>query len=177
MKGLLRKDIIEFLSAESINEMISLDEWLEILGISNSSKDTEQKIENEDKWNQLFESKLKELSIDELSKKTEILFSRLGYKNLSLTKGNSEGEINIIGTILENNNKIKMVAKCLFSSELDVETITTYIETFKNDKNQGKNFIIHFNGLEEKLPYHLKKEIILINKDLFINYLINFRLI
>lgn len=177
IKGLLRKEIIEFLSVESINEMVSLEEWLGILGISNSSESAAQNRENEVAENNLFESRLNELSIDELGKKTEILFSRLGYKNLFLNKGNYEGEINIIGTILEHNSKIKMVAKCLFSSEVDLDTIKEYIEALQNDKNLGKNFIIHFNGLEEKLPYHLKKKIILINKDLFANYLVNFRLI
>ena len=178
-KGLLRKEIIEFLSVESINEMVSLDEWLGILEISDSpangsSEDPEEKVNKEELQ---LESRLNELSIDELSKKTEILFSRLGYKNLFLNKGNYEGEINIIGTMLENNNKIKMVAKCLFSSNIDLETITEYIEALQNERNLGKNFIIHFNGLEDKLPYRLKKKIILINKDLFTNYLIDFRLI
>ncbi|MEJ2614129.1 MAG: DEAD/DEAH box helicase [Ignavibacteriaceae bacterium] len=178
-KGLLRKEIIEFLSVESINEMVSLDEWLGILGIGNSPENGSPESSDE-KLNMeklQLESKLTELSIDELSKKTEILFSRLGYKNLFLNKGNYEGEVNIIGTMLENNSKIKMVAKCLFSSNIDLETITEYIEALQNDRNLGKNFIIHFNGLEEKLPYRLKKKIILINKDLFTNYLIDFRLI
>ena len=178
-KGLLRKEIIEFLSVESINEMVSLEEWLKILGIGTTPEDETQENQNEklNKEDYLFESRLNELSIDELSKKTEILFSRLGYKNLFLNKGNFEGEINIIGTMLENNSKIKMVAKCLFSSEVDLETVTEYIEALQQDKNLGKNFIIHFNGLEEKLPYRLKKKIILINKNLFTNYLIDFRLI
>ncbi|MGA9291255.1 MAG: DEAD/DEAH box helicase [Ignavibacteriaceae bacterium] len=178
-KGLLRKEIIEFLSVESINEMLSLDEWLRILGIGDSSVNDSSEAPD-DKLNKdelQFENRLNELSIDELSKKTEILFSRLGYKNLFLNKGNYEGEVNIIGTMLENNNKIKMVAKCLFSSNIDLETITEYIEALQNDRNLGKNFIIHFNGLEDKLPYRLKKKIILINKDLFANYLIDFRLI
>ena len=178
-KGLLRKEIIEFLSVESINEMVSLEEWLKVLDIGNTQGNDDQDNSNEKVKKEDFinDNRLNELSIDELGKKTEILFSRLGYKNIFLNKGNFEGEINIIGTMLENNSKIKMVAKCLFSSEIDLETITEYIEALQHDKNLGKNFIIHFNGLEEKLPYHLKKKIILINKDLFTNYLIDFRLI
>ena len=176
-RGLLRKEIIEFLSVESINEMVSLEEWLEILGIGNPLGNVEQNSDTEVTNDHVFENRLNELSLDELSKKTEILFSRLGYKNLFLNKGNYAGEINIIGTILEHNSKMKMVAKCLFSSEVDLDTIKEYLEALQNDKNLGKNFIIHFNGLEEKLPYYLKKKIILINKELFTNYLINFRLI
>ncbi len=177
-KGLLRKEIIEFLSVESINEMISLEEWLEVLGIGTSSENSREIPIEMDKGDDLIENKINELSLDELSKKTEILFSRLGFKNLFLNKGNYEGEINIIGTLFENNSKIKMVAKCLFSSNsVDLENLIEYIEALQNDKNLGKNFIIHFNGLEEKLPYHLRKKIILINKNLFTNYLIDFRLI
>ncbi len=176
-KGLLRKEIIDFLSVESINEMVSLDEWLRILGIGSVNESLETPDEKLNKEEPAFISRLNELSIDELGKKTEILFSRLGYKNLFLNKGNYEGEINIIGTKLENNIKIKMVAKCLFSQNVDLETITEYIEALQNDRNLGKNFVIHFNGLEEKLPYRLKKKIILINKELFANYLIDFRLI
>jgi len=176
-KGLLRKEIVEFLPVETINEMVSLDEWLEILEIGTTSE------KSIPEYHQTIDSKnsvkktLDKLSLDELSKKAEILFSRLGYKNLFLNKGNFEGEINIIGTMMENNSKTKIVAKCLFSDQIDIENIMEYIEALKNDKNLGKNFIVHFNGLEDKLPIQLKKNIILINKELFINYLINFHLI
>ncbi len=173
-KGLLRKEIVEFLSAETINSMISSDEWMEILGIKASNSASNEKKKN---TNFTFEKRIESLSIDELGKKTEMLFSRLGYKNLFLNKGNYEGEINIIGTLLENNNKIKVVAKCLFSDQIDIENILEYIEALQNDRNLGKNFIIHFDGLEEKLPSNVQKKIILINKELFTNYLINFRLI
>ena len=176
-KGLLRKEIVEFLPVETINEMVSLDEWLEILEIGTASE------KNNPEYHKTMDSKnslnkaLDTLSLDELSKKAEILFSRLGYKNLFLNKGNFEGEINIIGTMMENNSKTKIVAKCLFSDQIDIENIMEYIEALKNDKNLGKNFIVHFNGLEDKLPMQLKKDIILINKELFTNYLINFHLI
>jgi hypothetical protein len=70
-----------------------------------------------------------------------------------------------------------MVAKCLFSDQVDLDTISEYIESLQTEKNQGRNFIVHFNGLEDKLPIQLKRKIILINKELFTNYLINFRLI
>ena len=176
-KGLLRKEIIEFLPVETINEMVSLDEWIEILGIGTSSEETIPENNKTLNSTNSITKALDTLSLDELSKKAEILFSRLGYKNLFLNKGNFEGEINIIGTMMENNSKTKIVAKCLFSDQIDIENIMEYIEALKNDKNLGKNFIVHFNGLEDKLPIQLKKDIILINKELFTNYLINFHLI
>ena len=173
-KGLLKREIVEFLSAETINSMISTDEWTQILEIGKNGLTTNE-LKKINKYS--LQKSVENLSIDELGKKTEMLFSRLGFKNLFLNRGNLDGEINIIGTLLENNSKIKVVVKCLFSDQIDIENIMEYIEATQNNKNLGKNFIIHFNGLEDKLPYQLQKKIILINKELFTNYLVNFRLI
>ena len=154
--------------------MISTDEWTQILEIGKNGLTTNE-LKKINKYS--LQKSVENLSIDELGKKTEMLFSRLGFKNLFLNRGNLDGEINIIGTLLENNSKIKVVVKCLFSDQIDIENIMEYIEATQNNKNLGKNFIIHFNGLEDKLPYQLQKKIILINKELFTNYLVNFRLI
>ncbi len=165
-KGLLQKDIIELLNAETINEIVSIDEWMEILGINSNTTEEEP-----------ISDKLKLISQGDLTRKIEIFFSRIGYKNVSLSKGKRAGEFNMVGTLITENKKIKMAAKCLLSEEYSTDDIMEGISTLELDKYSEKKFLIHFNESSENVLSLLKSPVVVINKDLLANYLSDFLLI
>ncbi len=165
-KGLLNREIVELLNAETINEIVSIDEWMEILGIDSNTVEEEP-----------VSDKLKVISKTDLTRKIEIFFSRIGYKNVSLSKGKRNDEFNMVGTLITENRKIKMSAKCLLSEEYSTDDIMEGISTLELDKYSEKKFLIHFNESSENVLSLLKSSVIVINKDLLANYLADFLLI
>jgi hypothetical protein len=166
-KGLINKDIIELISADTINQIVTVDEWLQILGIKN----------NENKNKSFLVDRLKTLSTKDLSHKIEILFNRLGYKNIYLEKGKRENEYDIIGTMVTESKKLKISGKCLLSSDFTTDDIIEEITNLELDKISEKNFLIHLNDSSENILSYLKPSIIVINKNLLANYLADFLLL
>ncbi len=75
-KGLLIKNLIEFLSNETLYSLISNEDWLDILGIEHQKSRKNLKPDIETIMNIISEA-----SIEEIGQKAKTLFTKFGYKN------------------------------------------------------------------------------------------------
>lgn len=166
-KGLLHRNITEMLPAETINEIVTTDEWLEVLGISESDPNA---FEN-------YSNKINDMQPKDLIQKIENIFARLGYRNTAIERSKNEGQYDLVGTKSQNGNKLKISGKCFTTNEYNEEELKAAIQKLASDKSSFKNFIIHFNEIPEEIISSAGNNIFFISKNLLTNYFIDFRLI
>lgn len=130
-KGFLIKNMIEFLSSETIYSLISNDEWLEILGVENSKPRKILKPFSEE-----ILAKLYEMPSDELAQRSKLLFSKLGYKNL-MVNPNPQNEILIIyGVAQKGLHEIKSAFILAPFESADAEQINSSIKEVSKHNNR-----------------------------------------
>jgi SNF2 family DNA or RNA helicase len=164
-KSLLEKNLIESLSAEAVYSLITMDEWLDILGIK---KDT---LFNKDEIYDLAFGKLQQLNYEELGDRVKNLLIRMGYKNLILQKDDLAGEVNIYGTSQKNGNEIKIAAKCLSSGFVTKEKVNEFKDL--SLKNSNKVFIFTRGNFDEDIK--AVEGMTLVNGKTLANYFTTFQ--
>jgi len=165
-KGLLDKNTIETLNPENIYEFFSSEDWLNIFQVpGQSEKEMEEKLAKA-------AGKIEELTIDDYQNKLKMFFTRLGYKNLILKTNKKNDEVGAAGTFTRNGKDTKMRAICLFSNK---EKDVNFDEVFKY--RDEKTFFITLAEQNKKPQIRLPFNASYINRELFINYLVHFKLI
>jgi len=117
-KGMLIEQVIDSLSVNAVEEIISTEEWLDILGIQTSKQ---KNIDN--LGNLSIESvckKLSQLSPKELEEKTKELLIAMGYKNARLTPISHDGGIDVFGSRQNGNKEETIVAQCKHTKSVEV---------------------------------------------------------
>ncbi|HVO76178.1 MAG TPA: SNF2-related protein [Ignavibacteriaceae bacterium] len=165
-RGLLEKNIIENLSPENIYEFFSSEDWLNVFQVPGSSEK-----EMEERFSKAI-GKVEQLTIDDFQNKLKMFFTRLGFKNLVLRNEKNKDVVNISGTFLKNGRENRMEAKCLFSDEGPDKDFEGFL-THKDDKL----FIVSLKARQSKPQIKLPGNAAYINQELFLNYLVHFKLI
>ncbi len=116
--------------------------------------------------------KVEQLTVNDFENKLKLFFTRLGYKNLILKQGRNKNEINVSGTFLKNSRETKMQALCIFSEE---EQNKNWDELFRF--KDEKLFIVSLRQQGKKPNFKLPQNAAYLNQELFMNYLVHFKLI
>lgn len=168
-KGLLIKNLIEFLSNETLYSLISNEDWLDILGIEHQKSRKNLKPDIDTIINDLSEA-----SIDEIGQKTKALFTKFGYKNLILKPDMLHEELTIYGMANKGFNEIKSAILCLPFKTIDAEPVENFVK--EASKNNSRMFVICSEEILKQVANDPYERITYIGQQLFANYLAQFQI-
>ena len=168
-KGLLIKNLIEFLPNEIIYNLISNEDWLDILGIEHIRSYKNQKPDIEGLMKIMDEA-----SLEDIGQKTKALFTKLGYKNLVVKPDMLHEELAIYGMVNKNLHEIKTAIFCLPFKTKDVEPVENFIK--ESSKNNTRIFVICSEEILKQIAPDPQERIIYIGQKMFANYVAEFKL-
>ena len=168
-KGLLIKNLIEFLSNETLYSFISNEDWLDILGIEHQKSRKNLKPDIETIMNIISEA-----SIEEIGQRAKTLFTKFGYKNLILKPDMLHEELSIYGTANKGLNEIKTAILCLPFKTKDTEPVETFIK--EASKNNSRIFVICSEEILKQVANDPNERVTYIGRELFANYLSQFQI-
>jgi restriction endonuclease Mrr len=143
-KGLLFDDVVNGLSEEAIDETLSTEEWLEILGINRRepARDKEGRQEGvpiafDDALAKI--SKLEPLQFEELVK---AIFGKLGFSNARTTKRSHDGGVDIIANRMSIGRSEKVIAQCKRMDRVGVDVGRELLGVIAADPTVAKAFLV-----------------------------------
>ena len=143
-KGLLFDDVVNGLSEEAIDETLSTEEWLEILGIKRRepARDKEGRQEGvpiafDDALAKI--SKLEPLQFEELVK---AIFGKLGFSNARTTKRSHDGGVDIIANRMSIGRSEKVIAQCKRMDRVGVDVGRELLGVIAADPTVAKAFLV-----------------------------------
>ena len=167
-KGLLNKNVMENIAADTIAEMVANEEWLEVFDMPDNKFKNMYEAALQEIW-----TKIENYSEAELMEKGKNLFTKLGYRNLDLAENNNGGYFDMRGIIKKANYDQQMNARFVFNDYLESEEIKNHLTELREKTNNGKVFLISkgtFEMTELILP-----NATLIDHKLLANYFYQFR--
>ncbi len=168
-KGLLTKNLIEFLPSEMVYSLITNEDWLDILGIEYTRSIKSQLPDVEEIINNLSKA-----TLDEIGQKAKSLFTKLGYKNLMIKPDMLHEELTIYGIANKALQEIKTAIFCLPFKAKNVEAIETFIK--EASKNNSRLFIICSDEIIQQVINDPHEKIIYVSQKMFANYLTQFKI-
>ena len=168
-RGLLTKNLMEFLSNETIYSLISNEDWLDILGIEHTRSMKNQKPDIDLLMGDLFED-----SLDNIGRMTKTLFTKFGYKNLVLKPDMLHEELTIYGTASKGLNEIKTATLCLPFKTKDLEPVETFIR--EASKNNCRLFVICSEEIVNQIANVPQEKVTYIGQRSFANYIAEFKI-
>lgn len=163
-KGLLTRNLIEFLSNETIYSLITNEDWLDILGIEHTKSRKNQKPNIDEVIKKLSES-----SLEENGQRTKNLFTKLGYKNLMMKPDMLNKELTIYGYAQKGLHEYKTAIFFLPSKAKKIEPVQNFIR--EASKNNSRLFVICADELLHKIPFKSHEKIVYIGESMLANYL------
>jgi SNF2 family DNA or RNA helicase len=168
-KGLLTKNLIEFISNETLYGLISNEDWLDILGIEHTRSYKNRKPDIE-----AVTKSLSECPFEEIGHKAKDLFTKLGYKNLLVKPDMLHEELAIYGMANKGLHEIKTAILCLPFKTKDVEPVETF--TKEALKNNIRIFVICSDEILQQVTPDPQERIIYIGQQMFANYISEFKI-
>jgi SNF2 family DNA or RNA helicase len=166
-KGFLNKHVIETVNPESIVEMITNPEWLEIFDIP----DLEFK-QRYEKGLLETEKRIDGYSTDEFIERGKSFFSKLGYKNLDVLKNKDNDSFDIRGIIKKAKFDQQMNARFILKDFVKEDEVKKHLTELKVRTNNGKFFLIIKGSFEGDEVVHSNEA--LIDRRLLTNYFYQF---
>ena len=113
-KGILFEAVVEGLAETSIDELISTDEWLEMLGVIRPDrKPPEQEPTNLDSMGLVdIRNRLLQLSPAKFEELVKGLMEGFGYPNVKVTGRSGDGGLDVVSTRNTLRGSVKAVAQC-----------------------------------------------------------------
>ncbi len=174
-KGLLIENVIDSLAEEAIDETITTDEWLEILGVEKKTEDKTKRIKTiHDAMDEL-----RRFNPDDFEIITKDFFIRLGYTNARVTKKSHDGGIDVFGSRKTDTINETIVAQCKRTETVGVKVARELFGVMASRPNVQKGFIVTTGSFtEECRRFSVQNpKLNLIDGPQFANYLIQFKLI
>lgn len=174
-RGLLIESVIDSLAVDAIEELISTDEWLEILGVkkieSEKQDSVSSKIENT-------LQRLKVLTPIEFENITRDFFVRQGYVNARVTKRSYDGGIDVFGSRLKEGIEESFIAQCKRTDSVGVKVAREIFGVLAAHEKVSSGYVITSGTFtEECLRFaSANPKLILIDGYAFANLLIQFKI-
>jgi hypothetical protein len=170
-KGLLNKNIVDSIPAESIAELISNEEWLEVFDLPDLKfkKNDELKLSSSIK-------NIVNLTPKETTEKARSFLQKIGCRNIEIEEESSDTFI-LSGKYKKADSELSLFAKCFVQEKVNGEPIRDFVLNSKEKIKGGKIFIISTGSFVLDENQKLDENVSLINGKLFANYLHQFKLI
>ena len=167
--GLLNKNIVETVGADSFSKLLNENDWFDIFKLQPDKKNKElnEKISLND---------FVKLPVDIVLERLNLLLSNLGFKNISYNKDDVESFFILRGSYLRKGQQSELTAFYFNGNKIpDGKTINELLENKVNNKT-GKVFCISLNK-DFKVSEIPPESISLINNQTLFNYLRIFRIV
>lgn len=166
-RGLLVKNLIEYLSNEALYSLVTNEDWFEILGIENNKLLLSQKQSPEE-----ILGKLSESSTQENGQKIKAFFAKLGFKNLRLETNQENNSISIHGLVQKGLTEIKSAILFLPFNIKDIEPVENFIK--EASKHNSRLFIICADEILDQALLESHDRIVYIGAKMLANYFSTF---
>ena len=174
-KGLLIENVIDSLAEKDIDEAITTDEWLDILGVETKTAKKAKHV----KTIQEALDELRRFSPDDFEMITKEFFVKLGYTNARVTKKSHDGGIDVFGSRKTDPTSDTIVAQCKRTDTVGVKVARELLGVMASKPNIQKGFIVTTGTFTEECRRFSveNSKLNLIDGPQFANYLIQFKLI
>lgn len=162
-RGLLVKNLIEYLSNEDLYSLVTNEDWFEILGIEYKKPTLSQKPTPEEILDILSRT-----SVQENGQKVKAFFAKLGFKNLTLNLNQQNNSISIYGLAQKGLAEIKLAILFLPFNIKDIEPVENFIK--EASKHNSRLFIICADEILEQALSEKHDRIVYIGAQMLANY-------
>jgi len=145
-KGLLIENVVDSLSEDQIDESLSIDDLLGILGIKRAITPNQPLVDSK-LWQSMsiieIREKLYDLTPKEFEELVRDLMHYLGYPNVKVTGKTGDGGIDIISTRNTENGIERVAAQCKrYKGNVGVSLARDFLGAITTDKTIIKGFLI-----------------------------------
>ena len=170
-KNLLKHNITSTMSLNALNDLISVDEWLEIFGMPVESKSVDRQM--------LIDSTIEKLNKSSLADFRATLsrfFFSLGYSKIDILEHENSASFDIAGESKAGNRLIYLFGKVFIENTVSIKTIKQIILDTSLSKN-GNVFIITNGKFEKGSEKFEKNNVMLLDVNKLSQYLVNMNLV
>ena len=146
-KGLLIKSVIDSLAVDAVEEMISTQEWLEMLGVEVA------KVEVETLRTESIDSTLKKLragSPTDFEHLTKEFFIKQGYTNSKVTQRSRDGGVDVFGSRVIDGIEDSFIAQCKRTTTVGVKVAREHLGILAANQKVSKGFVITSGDFTEE---------------------------
>lgn len=169
-KGFLNKQIMETINPDSISEMITNPEWLEIFDMPD--EEYKQKYQ---KGLLETEKRIDSYSLSDFALRMINFLTKLGYKNLDTSENKAGDSIDIRGIYKKAKFDQQMCTRFLLKDIVTEDEVNTHLAVLKEKTNNGKVFLITKGSFETDKSNYSNEA--LIDRNALINYFYQFIII
>lgn len=170
-KNLVDQNIINAMSLNTLNDLISIDEWLEIFGmpVESNSSDRQKLIDTTIE-------KIGQFPLKDFKSTLSRFFFSLGYSKIDIHEQENDSSFNIAGEGKMGKRSVFLFAKVFLEDVVTKETIKQIIQDTNLSKNSSV-FVVTKGRFEEGCEKLEKNKITLIDVSKISQYLVNMNLI
>lgn len=142
-KGLLFADIVDGLSEIELDNVISTEEWLDMLGVKHKAITSPQKFVPLTLSVFEIQERLQTISPSDFEHVVKDLLHSLGYPNSKVTGRTGDGGIDVISSRNTPDGVIRVVAQCKrYKGTVGVETARAFMGVIASDESIEKGYLV-----------------------------------
>lgn len=175
-RGLLIESVIDSLAVESIEEMITTAEWLDILGVKMQPDATN--ISESDSIERILDY-LSKVSPFDFENIVRDFFIKQGYINAKVTQRSHDGGIDVFGSRIRNGVEESFIAQCKRTSSVGVDVARELLGILAANPKITNGFIITSGNFTKECLRFTESisKLNLINGITFANFIKHFKLL
>ena len=145
-KGILFENVVDGLAVESIDELFTTEEWLEMLGVKNVEVPKKPVIDVK-VWQSMslseIREKLFEITPSEFEHLVKEVMRSLGYPNVKVKGKSHDGGIDVLSTRNTSNGIERVAAQCKrYRGNVAVHAARDFFGAISNDKSIKQGFLV-----------------------------------
>lgn len=145
-KGILFEKIVDGLAEDGVDELFTVNDWLEIFGVKNVEVAKKPVIDVKI-WQSMglseIREKLYEIKPSEFEELVKELMHSLGYPNVKVTGKSHDGGIDVLSTRNTSNGIERVAAQCKrYRGNVAVHAARDFFGAISNDKSIKQGFLV-----------------------------------
>lgn len=145
-KGVLFEQIVDGLAEENFEELLTVNDWLEMLGVKKVDV-AKKTIVSAKAWQSMslaeIRDKLYEISPSDFEGLVRELMHYLGYPNVKVTGKSHDGGIDVLSTRNTSNGIERVAAQCKrYRGSVSVSVARDFFGAISNDKSIKQGFLV-----------------------------------
>ncbi len=145
-KGILFEKVVDGLAEEGIEELFTVNEWLEMFGVKNVEVSKKPVVDIKI-WQSMGLSEIREMlyeiSPSDFENLVRDLMHSLGYPNVKVTGKSHDGGIDVLSTRNTTNGIERVAAQCKrYRANVTVHAARDFFGAISNDKSIKQGFLV-----------------------------------
>jgi HJR/Mrr/RecB family endonuclease len=143
VKGLLFNDIVDGLSETEVDNVISTEEWLDMLGVKHKAITSPPKFIPLSLSVSEIQERLQTIPPHDFERVVKDLLHSLGYPNSKVTGRTGDGGIDVISSRNTSDGIVRVVAQCKrYKGTVGVETARAFMGVIASDDSIEKGYLV-----------------------------------